>query len=175
MASGTGTTAYFLAQYFANHYNHQENVENRLDTRESLRVEVLAVPCVSTAEHLRDQMLELHKLCQSNSSILPTILSTHSVPKRPFAKPCIEHWSIWNALRMQTGIEFDLIYAPRVFEILAALTGNSLSVANWDKSLSLQSLYPEANIIYYHCGGVEGNESQLARYTRLGIGNEITE
>lgn len=150
VASGTGTTAYFLANYFATHGTVSADKG----------VEVLAVPCVGSSDYLRKQMLVLDSLSGGNG-ILPTILAADKSPKRPFAKPSGEHLHLWKTSQSQTCIEFDLIYAPRTFEIL-------LSQGD-QQSVSLESFMPDANLIYYHCGGAEGNASQLDRYKRAGM------
>jgi len=143
---GTGCTSYFLSKYFAD--------QRELHARD---VEVIAVPCVSTEEQLIEQIQQLHKICGYDQILsTPTVLSTKSAPTRIFAQPCSTHMNIWKLLCQQTGIEFDLIYAPRAFEVI-------LSAA------SFQNWFPECNIIYYHCGGTEGNKSQLARYKYMSV------
>lgn len=123
----------------------------------------MSAPCVGSSDYLKEQMSVLD--AQSGSTgVYPSVLSTSSAPKRPFAKPNKVHLSIWEELRSQTGIEFDLIYAPRTFELLTHQGG---SVGK--NAPSLEYFLPEANLIYYHCGGVEGNESQLSRYLTLGL------
>lgn len=76
---------------------------------------------------------------------------------RVFGEPCVEHYRIWCQLRSQMGVEFDLIYTPIAFELLQL----SFEV---DKDM-----WENSNILYYHCGGLEGNESQLGRYHFKGI------
>lgn len=153
VASGTGTTAYFLANYFA---THQPSCVDK-------RVEVLAAPCVGSCDYLKEQMRALDALSGS-SSIYPTVLSTKSAPRRPFAKPNTEHFRIWKELQSQAGVDFDLIYAPRTFEVLTSQGSSAGKSAS-----SLQYFMSEANLIYYHCGGTEGNDSQLDRYLAAGL------
>lgn len=157
MASGTGTTAYFLARFFA----HCSGTTD---------IQVLAVPCVGTANYLLAQMEALDRQCGS-TGVFPTIVQTNTAPKRTFAKPTREHMAISKSLHRQSGIEFDLIYAPRAWEVLlgsASPDKATVSAINADKPL-LRDWAPDANIIYYHCGGVEGNPSQLSRYQYLGL------
>lgn len=149
MASGTGTTAYHLARYFA---EATHTVSMFLPN-----IEVIAVPCVGNAEYLQRQMTALDALADG-SAVRPTVLSTDQAPSRVFAKPNKDHLRIWETLREQSGIEFDLIYAPRAFEVLLS-----------QQSGNLMDIYPTCNVIYYHCGGVEGNESQLDRYRSMDL------
>lgn len=157
VASGTGTTALFLANYFA---------ERPVASSSSKSIEVVTVPCVGSAEYLKQQMLTLSNRTHNISgNTLPTILSTEKAPNRVFAKPNREHLKIWQELQRQSDIDFDLIYAPRTIEVLLS----HCSTAATAHDMSLKELYPEANIIYYHCGGLEGNISQLDRYKTMGL------
>jgi 1-aminocyclopropane-1-carboxylate deaminase/D-cysteine desulfhydrase-like pyridoxal-dependent ACC family enzyme len=134
-------------------------------------VEVVAVPCVGSDVHLLDQMrsLDLESGCHN---IFPTVLRTqrdlrptvgtgacstierNEAPssKRAFGEPCAAHYLLWGALKNAMGMDFDLLYAPRTFELL-------LESFEHDGDL-----WKDCNILYYHCGGMEGNESQLGRY-----------
>lgn len=146
-------------------------------------IEVVAVPCVGDSQYLLDQMrtLDLDSGCLK---IFPTILKTETERKvmlealsisaspltstaaaaasdstdiekadnRIFGKPYKEHYQIWFDLKANMDIEFDLIYTPRTFELLLQSFDNDVE------------LWKNTNILYYHCGGVEGNESQIGRY-----------
>ena len=148
-------------------------------------IEVIAVPCVGDSQYLMKQMrdLDLNSGCRN---IFPTILKTDAernvnfkeslsdssspyskaldtdlnsnligikkVEERVFGKPYKEHYQIWCDLKENMNIEFDLIYTPRTFEMLLKSFENDYELWN------------NCNILYYHCGGVEGNESQLGRY-----------
>lgn len=116
----------------------------------------MAVPCVASTEVLESDLQKLQeRLCDSSSSAtLPKVLSTHNAPKRYFAKPYVEHLRIWESLQEQSGIVFDLIYAPRAWEILLS---------------QKTDIFTKDRVLYYHCGGLEGNPSQLARYRRAGM------
>ncbi len=122
--SGTGTTALYL--------------------RESLPDDVLVVttPVVGDTTTLR---LQWSRLC-ANSAVEPEIL--FSFGKHPFAKPHPRFFETWESL-LQSGIEFDLIYAPKMW----------IELENFYESL------PKP-IVYVHSGGVSGNLSQSARYLR---------
>ena len=146
-------------------------------------IEVVAEPCVGDSQYLLDQMrtLDLDSGCLK---IFPTILKTETERKvmlealsisaspltstaaaaasdstdiekadnRIFGKPYKEHYQIWFDLKANMDIEFDLIYTPRTFELLLQSFDNDVE------------LWKNTNILYYHCGGVEGNESQIGRY-----------
>lgn len=150
-ASGTGTMAFFAYQAL-----HQ-----LLESRRSIsNIEIIAVPCVGNDSDLKVSFDEL----SINSSKLkrnsfPTMLTTTNCPKRIFAKPYKDHLDIWKHIKLDSGIDtFDLVYAPRAFEILL-----SKSYYNDNQYTSLFDT-DDYNLLYYHCGGIEGNESQLQRY-----------
>ncbi len=162
IASGTGTIAF-----------HSHCRLRQL----SSSVRVCALPCVGNADYLRRQMEgmrarfvavadvgddddSLHDYYNADGT-LPMILAPAKAAR--FAEPRQELYQIWkeiNSLQCVEGggeeekdpVTFDLVYAPRAFEIIFE---------------HLSSLSEEYNLIYYHCGGLEGNDSQLARYRRL--------
>ena len=117
--SGTGTTALFLALALPEY-------------------RVYTTPCVGDVEYLKEQMSALAPLPE-NLTILP--------PKRKyhFAKPYKEFLEMYKKL-LQNGVEFDLLYAPAMFEALLDRT--------------------DEKVLYIHSGGVSGNESMLARYSQ---------
>lgn len=112
------------------------------------KIEIVALPCVGSKDDLLHEMQILDKF-DKNFESFPIILSDDR--KRIFAKPYLEHYSIWNDIQNHFNISFDLIYAPRAFEIIM-------------NSRYLDNLPSNTKVLYYHCGGVEGNESQLNRY-----------
>lgn len=78
----------------------------------------------------------------------PTILTP---PKKfHFGKLYKENFQIWQDLKKQTNIEFDLLYDPIGWLTLL----NSLFTINY-------SLF---NILYIHQGGLKGNETMYQRY-----------
>ncbi|MCK5110685.1 MAG: 1-aminocyclopropane-1-carboxylate deaminase [Arcobacteraceae bacterium] len=124
LPSGTGTTALFLQKY--------------------LEDEVLTCPCVGDTKYLKKQFFELEK----DETNHPTILTP---PKKfHFGKLYKENYKIWQELKQQTNIEFDLLYDP----------------IGWQTLLK----YQKKNILYIHQGGIKGNETMITRYKRkLGI------
>jgi len=100
--SGTGTTAFFLAQ-----------------TLQSTAT-VLTTPLVSDAIYLKEQWSRLEK----KNDYLPKIIETKK--KYNFAKPDYDFLKIWQELQ-NSGLEFDLIYAPKMW---LALIENQFIDAN---------------------------------------------
>ena len=125
--SGTGTTALYLRKHLP------ENIE------------VLTTPVVGDEEYLTAQWRRL----EPDAERLPTIL--HETGKWAFAKPQKRFYEIWQRMR-EAGIEFDLIYAPKMWlEIMTAY----------------ETL--EKPLLYIHSGGVSGNVSQLENYRFRGL------
>lgn len=169
-ASGTGVTALATAeelrllrssQHNICDNNNNNDIENDNededeDGLDKMDIEIVAMPCLGTAESLR---IDLSKISNIPIKNLPlTVLESppNSPKPRHFAKPCKEHFDIWKSIISDTGIEnFDLVYTPRAFELLFD------KESWWDDDA--------VNILYYCCGGSEGNDSMLARYKYLGI------
>jgi 1-aminocyclopropane-1-carboxylate deaminase/D-cysteine desulfhydrase-like pyridoxal-dependent ACC family enzyme len=115
--SGTGTTAYFLSRALPEYT-------------------LYTTPCVGDVSYLREQISALGPI-PKNLHILK--------PKRKyhFAKPYREFYEIYIKLK-ESGIEFDLLYAPAMWLALLDQTGE--------------------RILYIHSGGVSGNNSMIERY-----------
>ncbi len=66
-------------------------------------------------------------------------------------------------------VVWDLLYAPRCFELL--LTHGLLLPREEKEGVKKEGeeKEEEVRVMYYHCGGSEGNDSQLRRYQRLGL------
>lgn len=120
--SGTGTTALFLALMLPEY-------------------KIYTIPCVGDEAYLREQISSFHKI-PDNLIILKPQKKYH------FAKPYKEFLEIGQKL-FESGIEFDLIYAPSLWISLLGQT--------------------DEEIIYIHSGGVSGNESMLKRYEKKGF------
>jgi 1-aminocyclopropane-1-carboxylate deaminase/D-cysteine desulfhydrase-like pyridoxal-dependent ACC family enzyme len=121
--SGTGTTAFYLASQ-------------------------LNVPCYTTAvvgtnAYLKAEMSALGTV-PNNLHVISTNKKFH------FAKPYKEYLEIYWELKAG-GIEFDLLYAPKMW----------LSLLEHLEQL-------EGNILYVHSGGVYGNGTMLQRYRHKG-------
>ncbi|WP_372999585.1 1-aminocyclopropane-1-carboxylate deaminase [Sulfurimonas sp.] len=122
--SGTGTTALFLALALP-------------------EFKIYTTPCVGDVNYLKEQMQALHKIPKNLIILEPT-------KKHHFAKPYPEFLEIYKKL-LASGIEFDLLYAPGMWEALLSQT--------------------DEEILYIHSGGVSGNESMLKRYEQKGYVN----
>ena len=120
--SGTGTTALFLALALPEY-------------------KVYTTPCVGDVVYLKEQMNALHPI-PDNLIILEPDKKYH------FAKPNKEFFNIYKML-LDSGIEFDLLYAPGMWKALLEQTNEE--------------------VLYIHSGGVSGNESMLKRYSKKGL------
>ncbi len=120
LPSGTGTTALFLQKY--------------------LDIEVLTTPCVGDSEYLKKQFLALEK----DETNHPTIIKP---PKKyHFGKLYKENYLLWQELKKQTNIEFDLLYDP----------------IGWQTLLNLE--IKNSTLLYIHQGGLLGNKTMTKRY-----------
>lgn len=120
LPSGTGTSALFLQKH--------------------LDVEVLTCACVGDEDYLKKQFLELEKDEKNHPTILQKTKKYH------FGKLYKENYKIWNELKSQTNIEFDLLYDP---------IGWNTLLHHFDNSHTY---------LYIHQGGLIGNESMINRY-----------
>ncbi len=118
--SGTGTTALFLAK----------NIPH---------VKVYTTPCIGDVEYLKTQMLALEPTLPKNLVILEPKQKYH------FAKPYNHFFAIYEKL-LDAGVEFDLLYAPAMWEALLEQT--------------------KETVLYIHSGGVSGNATMQERYVR---------
>ncbi len=116
--SGTGTTALFLAKNLP-------------------ELKVYTTPCVGDVDYLKTQMLSLVKELPKNLVILEPKKKYH------FAKLYPNFLEIYHKL-LDAGIEFDLLYAPGMWEALLDQTNEE--------------------VLYIHSGGVSGNKTMLDRY-----------
>lgn len=125
--SGTGTTALYLRKYLPK------------------EISVITTPVVGDSDTLISQWRTL----EPNQTSLPEILC--KLPKHPFAKPKKEYLDVWISLK-DAGIEFDLVYAPKMW-------------------LELLEIYDTLKkpILYVHSGGVIGNISQIEQYRYKGF------
>ncbi len=120
--SGTGTTALYLALALPEY-------------------RVYTTPSIGDKSYLLEQMNALEEV-PSNLIIL------ESEKKYHFAKPYKEFVDLQMRLE-KAGIEFDLIYAPKLWKLLLEQT--------------------DEEILYIHSGGTTGNASMLERYSYKGL------
>jgi len=123
--SGTGTTAYYLAQHLP-------------------ECSVLTTATVGDNAYLAQQMQQLGSLPENLQLLTPS-------KKYHFAKPYPEFLDIYQQLQ-QTGIAFDLLYAPKMW----------LTLLQHMKDL-------QGDVLYVHSGGLLGNASMLDRYHHKGL------
>lgn len=113
--------------------------------QQRLSAPLYTTPCVGDGAYLRRQWAAL------GPPPYPQLLEP---PRKPvFARPEAQHLALWQQLAEHTGITFDLLYDP----------------PGWTALLGLD--HP-GEILYIHCGGIEGNRTMLARYQRLAAQNE---
>lgn len=120
--SGTGTTALYLALALPEY-------------------KVYTTPTIGDKAYLLEQMSALEKV-PNNLIIL------ESKKKYHFAKPYKEFFDLHVRL-VETGIVFDLVYAPKLWKMLLEQT--------------------DEEILYIHSGGTTGNASMLERYKYKGL------
>lgn len=124
LPSGTGTTALYL--------------QGALDDGIDLYTSVL----------VGDEAYQQKQWQRLSQGPYPKILSSDK--KRKFAKPYAEYLQIHQELESETGITYDIIYAPKTWmELLANLNED------------------EGEVLYIHTGGVSGNKTMLKRYEHL--------
>lgn len=124
LPSGTGTTALFL--------------------QKNLSFEVLTSPCVGDIEYLKKQFFHL----EMDEKYHPSIIKLKK--KYHFGKLYKEFYEIYNKVKDETKIEFDLLYDPIGF----------LSM------ISSKYFQDDITILYIHQGGLLGNSTMLERYKR---------
>lgn len=122
LPSGTGTTALYLQKF--------------------LPFEVFTCACVGDEIYLKKQFEMLED--KNHPIILKTPKKFH------FGKLYKENFHIWNQLKDQTNIEFDLLYDPIGWQTLC-------------NSILYKKNIP---IMYIHQGGIIGNITMIDRYCR---------
>ncbi len=123
LPSGTGTTALFLQKH--------------------LPFRVYTCSTVGDDEYLKEQW----SMIEENVTNFATILDSRK--KYHYGKLYKEAYEIYNELKSDMGVEFDLMYDP---------IGWLKFLENIDKI--------KGTPIYVHQGGLKGNESMKARYER---------
>lgn len=120
LPSGTGTTALYL--------------------REALGKEIN----VLTSVLIGDESYQYEQWEKLSSGPYPEIFPLEK--KQKFAKPYDEYLQVYHELFNETGIEFDLIYAPKTW------------IQMYD------NLSKNETVMYIHTGGVSGNKTMHERY-----------
>jgi len=117
--SGTGTTALYLALALPEY-------------------KVYTTPCVGNSAYLKEQMSALSQIPNNLIILEPT-------KKYHFAKLYPEFFRMYKKL-LAGGIEFDLLYAPGMWQALLEQT--------------------DEKILYVHSGGMSANTTMLQRYAK---------
>lgn len=125
LPAGTGTTALYLQKH--------------------LPFQVMTCACVGSSDYLESQFNELDTNRDNWPKILPNQKKYH------FGKLYGEFYQVWQQLKTQTGIEFELLYDPLGWLCLLDY---------------LKTHNSNQEIIYIHQGGLVGNQSMLPRYQR---------
>jgi 1-aminocyclopropane-1-carboxylate deaminase/D-cysteine desulfhydrase-like pyridoxal-dependent ACC family enzyme len=141
-------------------FNSSNNENNEINSKNLLTTEQFEEQQKEKVFNFQQQINEKKSIINYSKSL--SILSSKLTKNTQFAKPYKEHYNLWQQVKMKTNIEFDLIYAPRAFEILLSHVNNKN-----DDVFNKNYWKNNSNIIYYHCGGTEGNISQLKRYKYL--------
>ncbi|MGO1295761.1 MAG: 1-aminocyclopropane-1-carboxylate deaminase/D-cysteine desulfhydrase [Vibrio sp.] len=127
LPSGTGTTALYLHKALA-----------------PFNIRVVTCACVGGAEYLRSQWNEL------GEDSHPIILDQDK--KHHFGKLYQHDWLLWQELWAATGVEFDLLYDPFMWQQLV----------EWWPQQSKEGM----SLLYLHQGGQLGNTTMIKRYQR---------
>jgi len=136
LPSGTGATAFYLQKH--------------------LPFEVLTCACVGSEEYLKAQFCEF---ADSNArpTILPSLLGEGGRARKfQFGKLYPEFFDLWEALKRETGIVFELLYDPLGWMHMQAYVGQHQAGKTG----------VPLDMIYLHQGGQLGNETMLQRYAR---------
>jgi len=111
--------------------------------QQALDIPVFTTPCVGDGAYLQQQF----KALLPNTSRFPQIVDGDQ--KKTFASLHLPWFQLWQELRHHTGIEFDLLYDPKAWQ-----------------SIKTHNLLQKWDLIYVHCGGIEGNQTMINRYQR---------
>lgn len=136
LPSGTGVSAFYLQKH--------------------LPFEVLTCACVSSEEYLEEQF---EKIGDSSvrPTILPSLLDLSGHPRKfQFGKLYSEFFNLWEELKRDTGIVFELLYDPLGWMHMQA----------YIEQYRASKTGTAPDMIYLHQGGQLGNETMLQRYSR---------
>jgi len=149
--SGTGTTAVLLQKEI----NHILNDKCLLP-----QIRVVAVPCVGDDEYLLRQMKSLDKVTGGNmKENIPDILRPLIGAQRKyftFGEPHAVILDTYRNMKDRYGLHLDLIYGSPVWSIILPYLEMGDKIIDCPLS--------GKQIMYLHCGGLEGISSQLTRY-----------
>jgi len=154
--SGTGTVALFLHQAL----KQQQQQEVELEKISSvvpfgLDIQVCAIPCVGDTSYLIRQMIGLD-IATGGLGLeqnLPHVWEVDSSQR--FGEPTQEILQTFQEMK-QYGLFLDLLYGAPTWNLML-------------RQGQFQHLFPKRQIMYVHCGGLEGISTQLTRYKHKGL------
>lgn len=111
--------------------------------QQAIDIPVFTTPCVGDGNYLQQQF----KTLLPNASCYPRIIEGDK--KTAFGALHLPWFQLWQELKHSTGVEFDLLYDPK----------------GW-QSIKIHNLLQKWDLIYVHCGGIEGNQTMINRYHR---------
>jgi 1-aminocyclopropane-1-carboxylate deaminase/D-cysteine desulfhydrase-like pyridoxal-dependent ACC family enzyme len=161
--SGTGTVALFLHQALQqlqqpqNHENDDLEISSLPSSQfDPFDIQVCAIPCVGDTAYLLRQMIGLDIATGGSGSEqnLPQVWEVDS-PQR-FGEPTQEILQTFQEMK-HYGLFLDLLYGAPTWNLLLR------------KGQFPQQLFPQRQIMYVHCGGLDGISTQLTRYKHKGL------
>ncbi|CAM9700092.1 unnamed protein product [Scytosiphon promiscuus] len=148
LPAGTGTTALFLARYLV-----PEGIP------------VYTVPCAGDSGYLQRQMAKVDRE-SGGVGIFPQFVQQNR-RKAAFGAPKIEFLEVWRELD-KMGLFVDLLYAAPTWEVIMDSWENNQGKTPVSVTPG-PAIDTEPQLMYVHCGGLEGVSSQLTRYKHLGL------
>lgn len=171
LPGGTCTTALIL---------HREIQRLKSQTESDLDICVLVVPCVGDDAYARRQMmaLSLETGGTGHESEIPTVLqpspkSAYFRQSRTdgyftFGEPDASILQTFRMMENECNVYLDLLYGAPTWTIMLRHWRTALSphsVSRFDE----QNPFTGREVMYVHCGGLEGVTSQVTRYRYKGL------
>eukprot|EP00591_Stephanopyxis_turris_P003168 CAMPEP_0195509150 /NCGR_PEP_ID=MMETSP0794_2-20130614/2171_1 /TAXON_ID=515487 /ORGANISM="Stephanopyxis turris, Strain CCMP 815" /LENGTH=499 /DNA_ID=CAMNT_0040636305 /DNA_START=496 /DNA_END=1995 /DNA_ORIENTATION=+ len=181
LPGGTGSTA-LLLQREINAIQKKRRDAND-NTNDKLDISVVVVPCVGDYAYLTRQMKALDKSTggPGTNENLPDILQP--IPDKKygshrkksggyfvFGEPAAAILNTFYEMKEEHGVFLDLLYGSPAWSLLLQQWKITQSSSIWGKR-NIDPNCPIAGkqIMYVHCGGLEGISSQMTRYKHKGL------
>jgi 1-aminocyclopropane-1-carboxylate deaminase len=150
--SGTGTVALFLHRALKQQLQQQQQQEGPTELDD---IQVCAIPCVGDTSYLLRQMIGLDIATGGSGleSDLPYVWEV-DYPQR-FGEPTKEILQTFQEMK-HYGLFLDLLYGAPSWNLLL-------------RKENFQNIFPNRQLMYVHCGGLEGISTQLTRYKHKGL------
>lgn len=149
LPGGTGTVALFLQRALCEIQKIKSNQKSPLG-----HISVCAIPCVGDTSYLCRQMLGLD-LATGGSGVEKDLPNMMEVVNQRFGEPTKEILDTFNEMKNEHGVFLDLLYGAPAWTLLLR---SGLAFPQDDRQ-----------IMYIHCGGLEGISTQLTRYKHKGL------